>query len=152
MTRTLFIFLLAAFLAVGCGGKDNRALADYVARQDRVCPIPADSTMILMSVAYNDDDATVILRYNVNETCVAVADMKRAERQLRTAIASRLQSDDSDEFLQMLADGGAALRLDFSGILTGDVFGITFTPEQIRELAHRATRQNRDFLSCPSHA
>ena len=139
MTRTFFIFLLAVFFAAGCGGKDNRALADYVARQDRMCPISADSTMILMSVAYNDDDATVVLRYNVNETYVAVADMKRAERQLRTAIATRLYNDDSDELLQMLADGGAALRLDFSGILTGDVFGITFTPEQIREFAQRTT-------------
>lgn len=153
MIRTLFIYLLAVFLAAGCCGKDNSALADYVARQDRMCPMPADDLMIISRVVYNEDEATVELWYSVNDfEHIDVAEMKRAKPQLRTAIASRLQSDDSDEFLQMLADGGAALRLDFSGILTGDVFGITFTPEQIRELAHRATRQNRDFLSCPSHA
>ena len=140
MTRTLFIFLLAAFLAVGCGGKDNRALADYVARQDRMCPMPADSTLMLISVAYNEDDAIAVIRYSVNETYIDIADMMRAMRQLRTAIAARLRSDNSEEFLQMLADRKAALRFDFGGISTGGAFSITFTPEQIRELAQQTKR------------
>lgn len=140
MTRTFFIFLLAAFLAAGCGGKDNRALADYIARQDRMCPMPADSTMRLMSVRYNDDDATVVLWYSVTELHVDVAEMKRAKPQLRRAIADRLKSEDSDVFLHMIADGGAALKFDFSGLSSGGAFSITFTPEQIRELAQQTKR------------
>ncbi len=141
MTRTFFIFLLAAFLAVGCGGKDNRALADYVARQDRLCPIPADDLMIISRVVYNEDEATVELWYSVNDfEHIDVAEMKRAKPQLRKAIADRLKSEDSSVFLQMIADGGAALKFDFSGLYSGGAFSITFTPEQIRELAQQTKR------------
>lgn len=141
MTRTFFIFLLAAFLAVGCGGKDNRALADYIARQDRLCPIPADDLMIISRIEYNEDEATVVLWYSVNDfEHIDVAEMKRAKPQLRKAIADRLMSEDSSVFLQMIADGGAALKFDFSGLYSGGAFSITFTPEQIRELAQQTKR------------
>lgn len=141
MTRTFFIFLLAAFLAVGCGSKGNRALADYIARQDRLCPIPADDLMIISRVVYNEDEATVELWYSVNDfEHIDVAEMKRAKPQLRKAIADRLMSEDSSVFLQMIADGGAALKFDFSGLYSGGAFSITFTPEQIRELAQQTKR------------
>lgn len=141
MTRTFFIFLLAAFLAVGCGGKGNRALTDYIARQDRLCPIPADDLMIISRVVYNEDEATVELWYSVNDfEHIDVAEMKRAKPQLRKAIADRLKSEDSSVFLQMIADGGAALKFDFSGLYSGGAFSITFTPEQIRELTQQTKR------------
>ena len=119
----------------GCNEIAKLKLAISCENTNRVLPIELGSLGSFTSMTYDSDSNNVTFTYEINEEINDIASMNAVKDAQKQSIGTFLKTGESLTMLERMVLAEATLTVVYQGSSSGQEFIVTFTPEELRQLA-----------------
>lgn len=123
----------------GCGNDAKSKLREEINAANRQCPINLGAMGMLTEFTYDESDNVAAMTYLINEDVLPISSCKGREDSMRGYLSSFFQSDKAHDMLDLLIKANAYYRIIYTGDATGDEYSITFSPEELMEIANSSS-------------
>lgn len=133
MKRTLQLLTLFSVLlmSVSCGQVQKGKLKMEVEAANKECPVDMGMFGRLTAITYDEDLNRVQIDYEIDEGIINI-DALRSNSSAKKSLKLMWQTDDSKEFMKMIMEAGAKLRVAYKS--SGKKADFDFSPSDIHEI------------------
>lgn len=123
----------------GCGNDAKSKLREEINAANRQCPINLGAMGMLTEFTYDESDNVAAMTYLINEEIFPISSCKNRENSMRGYLSSYFQSTSARDMLDMLIEADASYRIIYKGDSSGDEYTLTFSPEELVEIANSSS-------------
>ena len=140
MKKLIFMLCMAAIAAglSGCQKVAKMKLAITCENTNNYLPIDLGAIGSFTALEYDHDDNNVTFTYEVNEDISDISSLNTTKEVQKQSIGTFLKSGESKQMLERMVWAKATLTVVFHGTSSGQEFNVTFTPDELQQLADTA--------------